>query len=51
MDSFLGYVEVVGAILAAFGLAIGLEWIGLYGLTSLMPNRRNHPNRGANSRA
>jgi len=39
MSSFLGYAEVVGAIIAAFALAVGLEWVGLYGLTSLMPSR------------
>jgi hypothetical protein len=41
MSSFLGFAEVTGAILAALGLALALEWIGLYGLTSLMPPRRN----------
>ena len=51
MDSFLGYLEVAGAIIGAFGLAIGLEWVGLYGLTSLMPERRNDLNKGANSKA
>jgi len=44
MSSFLGYAEVVGAVIAAFALAVGLEWVGLYGLTSLMPGRGNGPN-------
>jgi hypothetical protein len=43
MDNFIGFAEVAGAIIAALGLALGLEWVGLYGLTSLMPIRRNHP--------
>jgi hypothetical protein len=43
MDSFIGFAEVAGAIIAALGLALGLEWVGLYGLTSLMPIRRDHP--------
>lgn len=49
MSSFLGYLEVVGAIIAAFALAVGLQWIGLYGLTSLMPGRGNGPHSGAKS--
>jgi hypothetical protein len=40
MGSFVEFAEVAGAILAAFGLALGLEWVGLYGLTSLVPGRR-----------
>jgi hypothetical protein len=46
MDSFIGFAEVAGAIIAALGLALGLEWVGLYGLTSLMPARRNHQHDG-----
>jgi hypothetical protein len=49
MGSFLAYVEVVGAIIAAFGLAVGLEWVGLYGLTSMMSHRATRPGGGANS--
>ena len=41
MDSFIGFAEITGIIIAALGLALGLEWVGLYGLTSLMPIRRN----------
>jgi hypothetical protein len=37
MANFIAFAEVTGAILAALGLALGLEWIGLYGLTRLMP--------------
>jgi hypothetical protein len=40
MDTFLGFAEIAGAIIAALGLALGLEWVGLYGLTSMMPSRR-----------
>src|SRR5271154_1326896 len=49
MDSFIGFAEVAGAIIAALGLALGLEWAGLYGLTSLMPARRDHPRDGHQS--
>jgi len=42
MESFIGFAEVAGAIVAALGLALGLEWVGLYGLTRLMP-RRDQP--------
>jgi hypothetical protein len=42
MNNFIGFAEVAGAIIAALGLALGLEWVGLYGLTSLMPVRRDH---------
>jgi hypothetical protein len=46
MDSFIGFAEVTGAILAALALALGLEWVGLFGLTSLMPARRSHQRDG-----
>lgn len=49
MSSFIEFAEVAGAIIAAFGLALGLEWVGLYGLTSMMPGRRNEPSKGAKS--
>jgi hypothetical protein len=48
MPSFFEFAEVAGAIIAAFGLALGLEWVGLYGLTSMMPARRSHPDSGGN---
>jgi hypothetical protein len=41
MDSFIAFAEVASAILAALALALGLEWVGLYGLTSLMPAPRS----------
>jgi hypothetical protein len=40
MNHFIGFVEVTGAILAALALALGLEWVGLYGLTSLVATGR-----------
>jgi hypothetical protein len=46
MNNFIGFAEVAGAIIAALGLALGLEWVGLYGLTSLMPVRRDHSRDG-----
>lgn len=49
MSSFIEFAEVAGAIIAAFGLALGLEWVGLYGLTGMMPGRRNEPSKGAKS--
>ena len=45
MDSFIGFAEVTGAILAALGLALGLEWFGLNGLMRLMPAPRRNPPR------
>jgi len=49
MGNFIEFAEVAGAVIAAFGLALGLEWIGLYGLTSLVPGRRNGLGNGAKS--
>ena len=43
MVSFIAFAEITGAILAAFALAVGLEWLGLNGLIRLMPVRRNPP--------
>jgi hypothetical protein len=44
MNSFIAFAEVVGAIIAAMGLAMGLEWLTLNGLLHLMPGRRtSHP--------
>jgi hypothetical protein len=40
MENFIEFMEVAGAIIAALGLALGLEWVGLYGLTSMMPARQ-----------
>ncbi|HTW25167.1 MAG TPA: hypothetical protein VMD78_16315 [Candidatus Baltobacteraceae bacterium] len=39
MESVIGFAEVTGAILAALGLALGLEWVTLSGLFRLMPAR------------
>jgi len=44
MGSLIELAEVAGAIIAAFGLAVGLEWISLYGLTSIVPGRRQDAN-------
>ena len=41
MIGFISFVEITGAILAAFALAVGLEWIGLHGLMRAMPARRD----------
>jgi hypothetical protein len=46
MNNFIAFAEVAGAIIAALGLALALEWVGLYGLTSLMPVRRDHSREG-----
>ena len=43
MNGFIGFAEIAGAVIAALGLALGLEWVGLYGLTSIMPARREQP--------
>jgi hypothetical protein len=39
MDSFIAFAEVVGAIIAAMGLAMWLEWLTLNGLLHLMPGQ------------
>jgi hypothetical protein len=44
MISFIAFSEITGAVLAAFALAVGLEWIGLHGLIRLMPAPRNPRN-------
>jgi len=41
MENFIGFAEIAGTIIAALGLALGLEWVGLYGLTSMMPARQS----------
>lgn len=48
MDSFLQLATVAGAIVAAVGLALGLEWLGLNTLMHLMPavRRNSHTNPG-----
>jgi hypothetical protein len=43
MSDFLGFAEVTGAIIAAMGLAMCLEWLTLNGLLRLMPSRPEHP--------
>jgi len=45
MVSFIAFAEITGAVLAAFALAVGLEWMGLNGLIRFMPARRNPPER------
>lgn len=37
MSDFMGFLEVVGAILAGLALAMSLEWLTLNGLLRLMP--------------
>jgi hypothetical protein len=51
MGNFIGFAEIAGAIIAAFGLALGLEWVGLYGFTSMVPGRRSQSGSGAKSDA
>jgi len=36
MVSFIAFAEITGAVLAAFALAVGLEWMGLNGLIRFM---------------
>jgi len=46
MGSFIEFAETAGAMIGAIGLALALEWVALYGLTSLMPARRDVPRDG-----
>lgn len=43
MISFIAFAEVTGAVLAAFALAVGLEWVALHSLMRAMPARRGGP--------
>jgi hypothetical protein len=45
LEAFIGFAEVAGAIIAAMGLAICLEWLTLSGLLLLMPPRQNEPRK------
>jgi len=49
MHGFIEFAEVTGAILAALGLALVLEWYGLNGLLHLMPATRRYPPRDGRS--
>jgi hypothetical protein len=46
MEGFIRFAEVAGAIIAALGLAMGLEWLTLSGLIRLLPRRSNEPPKG-----
>lgn len=46
MNSFIGFAEVMGAILGALGLALGLEWATLNGLFRLMPAQQKKEQGG-----
>jgi len=47
MANFIGFAEIAGAVIAAFGLSLALEWVSLYGLTSIMPGHHSHSGSGA----
>ncbi len=49
MDNIFAVAEIVGAILAAMGLAMWLEWLTLNGLMHVMPGRRD-PRDGGNAK-
>jgi hypothetical protein len=51
MGTVVGYAEVASAVIVAFALAVGLEWVGLYGLTRLLSDRQNHAGSGAKGSA
>ena len=52
MDDFIAFIEVSGAIAAAMGLAMSLEWLALNGLFRLMPARhRREPLRGHSTKS
>jgi hypothetical protein len=46
MNTFIGFSEIAGVIVATVALAIGLEWIGLTGLMAVMPSHRNQQRQG-----
>jgi len=39
MNGFITYAEFAGAVIASFGLAMGLQWLGMSGLFHVMPGR------------
>ena len=42
MYGFIQYAELAGAVIASFGLAMGLQWLGMSGLFHVMPGRGAH---------
>jgi hypothetical protein len=40
MNGFIAFAEVTGAVLAALGMALGLEYAALNGLIRLMPRKK-----------
>jgi hypothetical protein len=39
MENFIAFAEITSAIIAAIGLALGLEWLSLNWLMRMMPQR------------
>ena len=48
MDNFIAFAEVTGAILAATGLAMCLQWLTLDAVLHLMPSRLEQKARSFN---
>lgn len=47
MSDFIGFLEIIGAVLASLGLAMSLEWLTLNTLLRLMPSGSHAKSRGA----
>ena len=43
MGNFIAFAEIMGAIIAAMGLAMCLEWLTLSGLLHLVPGQNRQP--------
>jgi hypothetical protein len=46
MENFITFAEISSAIIAAIGLALGLEWLSLHWFMRMMPQRHGRGSMG-----
>lgn len=46
MENFITFAEISSAIIAAIGLALGLEWLSLHWIMRMMPQRHGRGSMG-----
>jgi len=46
MENFITFAEITSAIIAAIGLALGLEWLSLHWFMRVMPQRQGRGSVG-----
>ena len=51
MENLIAFAEVAGAIIAAMGLAMGIEWMTLNGLMRAMPVQRSKASQAISAAA